>query len=120
MDDDERIIREAFCPFLDETASCSIHPVRPLACRGVVSLDSAKCREAFSPLITDDERSVPSDLLRRAVFDEAFAVFARALDQQGIDARSIELGTGVQALLTESTYLDELLSGRNLPRNLWG
>lgn len=119
MEDDERITRRAYCPFLDGSASCSIHPVRPLACRGVVSLDSAKCREAFSPLITDDVRSVPSDLLRRAVFDETFAVFAGALDQKGIDSRSIELGTGVQAFLGEPEYLDLLLSGRQLPRDLW-
>lgn len=120
MEDDERITRKAFCPFLDETGRCSIHPVRPLACRGVVSLDSAKCREAFSPVISDDERSILSDLLRRGVFDEAFAVFAGALNQQGIDDRSIELGTGVLAFLTEPAYLARMLSGCRLPRDLWG
>lgn len=120
MDDDERIARKAFCPFLDDAGRCSIHPVRPLACRGVVSLDSAECRKAFSPIITDDERSVPTDLLRREIFGAAFAAFAETLGEQGIDNRSIELGTGVMAFLNEPGYLEELLSGSQLPRHLWG
>lgn len=120
MDDDERISRTAYCPFLDKDACCSIHPVRPLACRGVVSLDSSRCREAFTPVISDDERGVPSDLLRRAVFDEAFATLAHGLKQCGMDDKSIELGTGVLAFLVEPECMEGLLAGRKLPRKLWG
>lgn len=119
MDDDERIARKAFCPFLDKDGRCAVHPVRPLACRGVTSMDSARCREEFSPIISDEERSVPSDLLRRNAFDEAFALFGRTLKQHGIDDRSIELGTGVRAFLLEPGLRDDLVSGRQLPRDLW-
>ena len=120
MDDEERIARMAFCPFLDEAARCSVHPVRPLACRSVISLDSARCREAFTPIISDEERSVPSDLMRRAVFDAAFAAFAQALKQCGMDDRSIEIGTGVLAFLAEPELIEGLLSGKRAPRELWG
>lgn len=120
MEDEERIARTAYCPFLDSSSNCSIHPVRPLACRGVVSLDRTQCREAFSPLIGADEKGVPSDLLRRGVFDEAFKLLAHALEQQGLESRSIEIGTGVLAFLSEPEYLVMFLSGRRLPRELWG
>src|SRR6185369_13021412 len=38
MEDEERVAKKATCPFLSDIAHCSIHPVRPLACRGVASL----------------------------------------------------------------------------------
>ena len=120
MDDEERIAREAACPLLDDAGNCSIHPVRPLACRGVASLDRTSCREAFNPIISDQERLVPADLLRRAAFDVAFMALARALRHYGLDDRSIELGAGVLAFLERSECRELLLSGTRLPRELWG
>ncbi|ACH39859.1 hypothetical protein Gbem_2855 [Citrifermentans bemidjiense Bem] len=119
MDDEERIIKRAVCPFLDSYGSCCIHEVRPLACRGAASLDADCCRKAFSPIITDDPRLVPADLLRQAAYDEAFSTLGKALKSSGLDDRSIELGTGVLAFLEEPEYL-ELFSGRGrLPDSLW-
>jgi Fe-S-cluster containining protein len=119
MDDEERIFAGIACPFLDGAGNCLIHPVRPLACRGAASLDRDSCREAFAPLIADQERLVPADLLRRAVYDTAFMALARALRQHGLDDRSIELGAGVLAFLRRQEAGELFLSGRRLPREGW-
>lgn len=119
MDDEERVTRQAYCPFLDPAGSCSIHPVRPLACRGVASLDRAACRMAFNPIISDQDRTVPADLLRRLYFDSAFSCLGAALRHNGMDDRSIELGAGVRALLASPAYAEMLLAGTRLPRELW-
>src|SRR5512133_1564367 len=47
MDGEERVMRTAFCPLLGTGGACAIHPGRPLACRGVASLDSSSCRSAL-------------------------------------------------------------------------
>lgn len=119
MDDEERIARKVVCPLLDTGRNCFIHPVRPLACRGVASLDRESCRRAFDPIITDSERLVPADLLRRSAFDGAFSALAQTLKNRGLDDRSIELGTGILAFLEHPEYRDIFLSGGKLPSGLW-
>lgn len=119
MDDEERILKHMTCPLLDEAGSCSVHPVRPLACRGVTSLDSGSCREAFAPVVTDEQQTVPTDLLRRDAFDTAFTSLAQALLAHGLDDRSIELGAGVLAFLEHPEFSDLYLAGGRLPKAPW-
>jgi len=119
MDDEERIIKKMACPLLDETGSCGVHPVRPLACRGVTSLDSDSCRKAFDPVVTDELRLVPADLLRRDAYDVAFTSLAQALLAHGLDDRSIELGAGVLIFLEHPEYRELFLSGGRLPPAPW-
>lgn len=119
MDDEERIIRRAVCPLLDEGGSCSVHPVRPLACRGVASLDGESCRSAFDPIISDQDRCVPADLQRRMVYDSSFAAMGSALRLHGLDDRSIELGTGILAFVRYPGLKALFLAGGRLPRTLW-
>jgi len=35
------------CPLLDDQGQCSVYAGRPLACRGLLSLDAERCRRAF-------------------------------------------------------------------------
>ncbi|MBJ6752037.1 YkgJ family cysteine cluster protein [Geomonas anaerohicana] len=119
MDDDERILKQMACPLLDQYGACSVHPVRPLACRAITSLDSQSCREAFRPTVTDEDRLVPADLFRKAVFDAAFTAVASALRQVGLDDRSIELGTGVLAFLEHPELVQAFLGGERMPQTLW-
>lgn len=119
MDDEERILKHETCPFLDAQGSCSIHTVRPFACRAVTSLDSGSCREAFAPVVSDEAATVPADLLRQAVYDTAFTTLAECLRIAGYDDRSIELGTGVLAFLEQPENRELFLSGGKLPRALW-
>lgn len=120
MDDEERVMRSAFCPLLDTNGNCSIHPVRPLVCRGVSSLDSNSCRSAFDPTIDEHVRSVPADLQRRAAYDQAFMAMGRALFSHGLDDRSIELGVGILAFAQNQEFKTLYISGGRLPRELWG
>ncbi len=119
MEDEERITKQTVCPMLDTAGRCSIHPVRPLVCRAVASLDRTSCREAFNPIITDEVRLVPADLLRQAAFDAAFMALAQALRHHGLDDRSIELGAGVLAFLDGPECRERLLCGGRLPGALW-
>jgi hypothetical protein len=119
MEDDERITKQVTCPLLDADGNCSIHPVRPLVCRAVASLDRTSCREAFSPIITDEKRLVSADLLRQALFEEAFMALARSFRHCGVDDRSIELGSGVLAFLEHPELQERLISGEQLPADLW-
>jgi Fe-S-cluster containining protein len=119
MEDDERITNRVNCPMLDAKDNCSIHPVRPLVCRAVASLDRASCRETFNPVVTDEARLVNADVLRQSVFDEAFMALALAIRHHGLDDRSIELGRGVLAFLVHPGLRERLLSGERLPADLW-
>lgn len=118
MDDEERILKGMSCPMLDRYGACSVHPARPLACRAITSLDSQSCRDAFLPIVTDDRR-VPADLLRKAVYDAAFTSLAAAVRRAGLDDRSIELGTGVLAFLEHPELVQRFLAGDKLPQELW-
>lgn len=120
MEDEERVMRGAFCPLLDTEGNCSIHPVRPLVCRGVASLDSSSCRNAFDPIIDEHDRSVPADLQRRAAYDQVFMALGRALVNHGLDDRSIELGVGILAFAQNPEFKTLYISGGRLPRELWG
>ncbi|MBJ6725521.1 YkgJ family cysteine cluster protein [Geomesophilobacter sediminis] len=119
MDDEERIAKRMQCPMLDETGRCAIHPVRPLSCRGVASLDAASCHEAFRPIITDEAPLVVADLLRKALYNEAFTALARALRHHRLDDRSIDLGLGVVGFLDRPECRELLLCGAQLPRDFW-
>ncbi len=119
MDDEERILKRMSCPLLDQYGACSVHPVRPLVCRAITSLDSESCREAFAPVVSDEDRLVPTDLLRKAAYDAAFTSLAAGLLSCGLDDRSIELGTGVIAFLENPEYRELFLNGGKLPAALW-
>lgn len=53
------------CPLLDDAGQCSIYEGRPLACRGLLSLDADRCRRAF---LEDDsgDPNVPFSLTNNA------------------------------------------------------
>ncbi len=119
MEDGERVRRGIGCSFLDEEGSCSIHSYRPILCRGVTSLDSALCREALDPTELDPSLTVPMDLARKTVMDEAFRALARATEVHGMDERGVELAAGVGAFLSQPELIGRFLAGGRLPAELW-
>ena len=119
MEDSERIHRKVVCPFLDKAGRCGIYPVRPLVCRGVTSLDKQACCHQFDPSNLDDPEGVPMDTVRKMVIDATFGALAHALEQHHYSSRSIELSRGVAAFLEKPELVQELLSGRSLPAELW-
>lgn len=63
--DRKRISFYRRCPLLGEAGMCSIYEGRPLACRGLLSLDAERCRRAF---LEDDpgDRDIPFVLTNNA------------------------------------------------------
>jgi len=88
QDDGERIRARVRCPFLDARGSCSIHPVRPLACRALSSLDAGECRQALEERGEGDGPGlVRMNLLQKALYDQALDALTGVLARRGLDAR---------------------------------
>jgi Fe-S-cluster containining protein len=102
LDDEERLMLRRPCAFLDAAGSCSIHPVRPLLCRKVTSINPEDCRDSVARHAFGETVPVIADLFHQQVFEEAFLAFGRALDHLGRNARSIRLSEGVLKLLNGS------------------
>jgi Fe-S-cluster containining protein len=119
LSDEERVRHGFGCPLLDRDGNCIIHPVRPLACRSVTSMDSERCREALQAAGDDEILTVPMVLLNKQVMDEAFCALGRALASHDMTTRGIELSAGVWAFLTDPGLDAALLAGDRLPEALW-
>ena len=52
LDGEDRARLRLPCPLLKD-GSCSVHPVRPLSCRAVVSVDVAACKRAYESRMED-------------------------------------------------------------------
>lgn len=119
MEDSERIHKQILCPFIDARGGCSIYPVRPLVCRSVTSLDKEACLETLNPDQTEAIQAVPMDTTRKTIMDTAFCTLARAMKQQPMMGRSIELSNGVVAFLANPGLAAVLASGADLSASLW-
>lgn len=119
VEDGERVRRQISCPFLDGAGGCSIHPFRPLLCRGVTSPDSALCREALDPSDFDAPHVVPMELVRKTVMDETFRALSRAAAACGMENRGMELAAGVWAFLARPELSGRLPAGGKLPIDIW-
>ncbi len=118
LEDRERVAERLLCPFLDDDARCTIHPVRPLACRGVSSLDPAECRQALSGDSGDDDGEpglVRMNLLQKALHDEAFAALREALAERGLDPRCRDVSGMTAAFLADPGLAAAFLAGTRLP-----
>lgn len=111
LDDGERIRERLPCPFLDGGGRCSIHPVRPLACRSVSSLDADECRRAMSGRGDDDGcPTVRMDLLQLEVHAAALGALSRALGARGLDARMRDV-TGMTGVFLADANLAAAFGG---------
>jgi Fe-S-cluster containining protein len=113
-EDGERIRGRLACPLLDERGRCSIHPVRPLACRGLSSLDPGDCRRA----VADPEEhagAVRMNLLQKALYDEAIAALAEALRARGLDARCRDVSGMTGVFLADPARATAYAAGAAVP-----
>lgn len=116
LEDGERIESRARCPLLDAAGRCTIHPVRPLACRSVSSLDAADCRRVMAAgADEEDGRVVRMDLLQRALYLEALAAAGEAVARRGLDARCRDVTGMVGLFLADPALAPAFLAGRRLP-----
>lgn len=91
LDDQERLLSQRDCLFLNRSKRCSIYPVRPLLCRGLTSTDPERCREAIAMAALDRTPEINCHLGQQELFDQAFLGMADALGQAGLETRSQQL-----------------------------
>jgi putative zinc- or iron-chelating protein len=116
LEDSERIRARLACPFLDERGECGIHPVRPLACRGVTSLDPAECQRALAERASGEGPGlVRMGLLQRTLHEEALAALAEALAARGLDARTRDVSGMVGVFLADPGRAASFAAGQRLP-----
>jgi len=91
LDDEERMMVRKSCAFLDEQQNCSIHPVRPLKCRGLTSTDPAQCRDAIAMLALGEAPRIVCNLEQKQLFDAAYQGLATALGEYACDNKVYRL-----------------------------
>jgi Fe-S-cluster containining protein len=112
LDDGERIRSRVRCPFVDAGGGCAIHPVRPLACRALSSLDATECRQALEERGEGDGPGlVRMNLLQKALYDEALGALTGVLARRGLDARCRDVSGMAGYFLADSGRADAWAAG---------
>ncbi|WP_022850461.1 YkgJ family cysteine cluster protein [Limisalsivibrio acetivorans] len=105
VEEEDRPLMYTPCIFLGEEGECTVHPIRPLLCRGVTSLSEKMCRDAIAMSALGEPISVVMDLVQREHYDKAFKSAAEGIEKAGGDARGYELTWAVlkayEAILSE-------------------
>ncbi len=99
LDDEERIMSNYCCAFLNGDGRCVIYPVRPLLCRGLTSTNAEDCLAAKSMLALGEFHPINTCLTQKEIFDAAFVGLGRALSACGLDDRSARLTGAVLSRL---------------------
>jgi Fe-S-cluster containining protein len=116
LEDEERIRVRLRCPFLDEREGCAIHPVRPLACRAISSVDPEACRRALADRADGEgDGAVPMDVLQRALYDSALDALSGVLAARGLDARRRDVSGMAGAFLRDEALARSFGTGARLP-----
>lgn len=116
LDDEERIFLRQPCAFLDEQARCMVHPVRPLLCRSVTSIDPVSCRGAVTLAPLEDPPLVVMNLFQKQLMEVAFCALGQALKDNGLDDRPRHLGPATHAYLQQPEVVGRFLAGEAIPR----
>ena len=99
----ERGLARVPCPLLDEAGACSVHPARPLLCRGYTSCDKDACLRAFDA--GDALASPPGDLGAASAHLDAFAGVLLGAARSGRDAGPYELIAALRVALDDDAEL---------------
>src|SRR5512145_2693287 len=102
LEDEDRIASHETCPLLTDDGGCSIHPVRPLSCRCLSSLDPADCRRALRERMErDGGGEVRMNVLQHALYADAVAVLQSSLARAGLDSRCRDVSGMTGAFLSD-------------------
>ncbi|MBN1606337.1 MAG: YkgJ family cysteine cluster protein [Polyangiaceae bacterium] len=101
------------CPLLDqERGSCRVYAVRPLACRGLGSMNSEACADALAH--SDEDRPIPKHL-PLLVSQSAVATGMRlALGRAGLDERLLEASAAIDIALSHRHAAQRWAGGEKL------
>lgn len=115
-EDEWRIAAGRTCPLLDGDGRCAIHPVRPLACRSLSSLDAGDCRRALRERMErDGGGEVRMNVLQQALYTGALAALQEALARRGLDSRCRDVSGMAGLFLSEPAIVGRFLAGERLP-----
>jgi Fe-S-cluster containining protein len=105
---DEAVDEVVPCPLLVD-GRCAAYDVRPLVCRGYNSTNVAACQAAS----TDASATVPIFAVLKDVTDGTTVGVAQALEEEGLNAALVDLGTALHIALHASGCddLTDVLSG---------
>lgn len=116
LEDEDRIATRETCPLLCADGRCAIHPVRPLSCRSLSSLDAADCRRALRERVErDGGGEVRMNLLQHALYTDAVAVLQEALARAGLDARCRDVSGMTGIFLADPALAARFLAAERLP-----
>lgn len=109
----ERWRQQIPCAFLDlDTGHCSIHPVRPLACRQHHSVDASECERAAAD--ASGEQRTHGRLLLESIWGAARAAVRYACTDVGLDERGFELTNAVVLAMKEPDARERWARGERL------
>lgn len=92
-------IAQIACPLLDEAEGrCSVYGLRPLSCRGYVSVDARACEAALKTSGTEAMAPIVPDY--KLVIEAASQALQVAFDDLRIEARLFELSSALLVALT--------------------
>lgn len=91
LDDEERILVRKKCVFLDENASCSIYPVRPILCRSVTSINAESCKEAIAAASFGENILIISNLFIKSIYLTLFNIISKCISEKDGEAKSNNL-----------------------------
>ncbi|MBI5070481.1 MAG: YkgJ family cysteine cluster protein [Deltaproteobacteria bacterium] len=115
-DDADRIRGRLTCPFLDRAGTCLVHPVRPLACREVSSLDAGACGQALRERAAEEgDGLVRMNLAQRALYGGAREALAAALAARGLDARVRDVSGMAGHFLADGGLVQAYAAGGKVP-----
>ena len=117
LDEEERLFLRKACAFLDQEGLCTIHNVRPLACRAITSTNPSACREAIAMVPLNAQPTVEMNLFQNDLFATVYRGLAAALWDAGLDHRPKRLPSAVLALLDEPGIADAYAAGEQVPVN---
>ncbi len=116
LEDEDRISWRETCPLLAGDGRCTIHPVRPLSCRSLSSLDAGDCRRALRERMErDGGGEVQMDLAQHALYTDAVASLQGVLAARGLDGRCRDVSGMVGIFPAAPGLARRFLAGERLP-----
>jgi len=96
------------CPLLEDDC-CSVHPARPLRCRGLASFDAEACRRSFGEAA--GALPVPMFTPQADLLEDAQSGMMVGLAAAGYDSHPLELTAALRIALEEPDAAERWLAG---------
>ncbi len=115
----ERQSEGVSCGLLADSA-CSVHPGRPLPCRGGFSADAGFCQDlfqSFATVITDVEagtREEPFLVVPKTLFNSGQVGLTKAFKDIGYECRPLELTAALDIALSRPNIAEEWLADESV------